>query len=186
MDKFLSKLVIITLLSCLAFLAAAQRERNYISFVRIAHNPCRVFSTSLLIYGVYQKYLKNDIERQSPNSVIHCAVPEFRIPGYHIHAQRFDWDKVNKQLMIMRKPFLLTNICSVWTRGIQLLDPNKDNYMFLLTDGGNSKQYGDVPAVCNQIRQWCSQTQTAMPLCDADRPGSRPRLKKRPPVNGWK
>ena len=157
MDKFLSKLVITLLLSCLGFSAAAQRERNYIYLFDCTQSMSGFQHKSPDIWEYTKKYLKNDIERQSPNSVIHIVpFQNSAFPDITFTRKDFDWDKVNKQLDDYEKTISFTNICSAWTRGIQLLDPNKDNYMFLLTDGGNSKQYGDVPAVCNQIRQWCS------------------------------
>jgi len=99
-------------------------------------------------------YLHTDIDRQIPSSTINI-VP-FQGSVYPITSCRksdFDWEKFQKQVKDYPQTLTGTNICAAWDEALKLQDPNKDNYLILLTDGEDNKQ--GVKAVCQRIRDWC-------------------------------
>lgn len=138
----------------------AQRERNYIYLFDCTQSMSG-YGGSPDIWEQTKQYLKSDIEILSENSTINI-VP-FQGKAYDVirfERSEYKWSKINKVLDNYIKNVTNTNICSAWDSGVKLIDENKDNYLFLLTDGadnsnGNKEQ--SLDAVCKRIKEWCGR-----------------------------
>lgn len=130
----------------------AQRERNYIYLFDCTQS----MKTVVNIWDPTKKYLKEDIEKLSPLSTI-SIIPFQSITHPTIQFQRkdFNWNKVEELFNKYIENKTNTNICSAWDEGMRCIDTNKDNYLFLLTDGEDNVK--GIKAVCQRIREWCSK-----------------------------
>jgi len=145
-----------TLLTLLALLLSlplmAQRERNYVYVVDCTQS----MQEPNKIWDITKKYLREDIERLSPQSTV--SVVPFQGKAYEpisFVREEFNWNKIDKRLEELIKQKTNTGICRAWDGGVSLIDPAKDNYFYLLTDGQDNVDGMD--AVVSRISQWCSK-----------------------------
>ena len=153
-----SFLIIISMLSALNLYA--QRERNYIYLFDCTQSMSG-YGGSPDIWEQTKQYLKSDIEILSENSTVNI-VP-FQGKAYDVirfERNEYKWNKINKVLDTYIQNVTNTNICSAWDSGVKLIDENKDNYLFLLTDGAdnsNGSKEQSLEAVCKRIKEWCGK-----------------------------
>lgn len=143
------------LLLCFSFLlygsVFAQRERNYVYLF-----DCTQSMQQLGIWDSAKTYLKDDIARLSPDATVTIIPFQGKVhPAIQFKPIKFNWDRVNNELDTYIPTRTNTNICAAWDEGLKHIDPNKDNYFFLLTDGNDN--VNGMDAVCNRIRQWCGE-----------------------------
>lgn len=136
----------------------AQRERNYIYILDCSQSMLTDYKVDgRPLWDATLDYLKTDIDRQIPSSMINI-IP-FQGSVYEVTScrkQDFDWTKFYNQVKDYPQSRTGTNICAAWDKALTYQDPNKDNYLILLTDGEDNKQ--GVDAVCRRIREWCEKT----------------------------
>ena len=133
----------------------AQRERNYIYILDCSRSMLTDYKVDgRPLWDATLDYLKADIDRQISSSTINI-VP-FQGSVYNVTScrkQDFNWQKFHDQVKDYPETLTGTNICAAWDKALTLQDPNKDNYLILLTDGEDNKQ--GVDAVCRRISEWC-------------------------------
>lgn len=137
----------------------AQRERNYIYILDCS----RSMVTDYHIWEPTLKYLEEDITRLSDNTMV--TIVPFQGTVYekqqrHERKNQFDWRKFREEVEpIPMRDLTGTNICAAWDRALNYIDPNKDNYLYLLTDGKDNKN--GTPAVCQRINEWCNRVRNS-------------------------
>lgn len=139
------------------FEVVAQRERNYIYILDSSNSMLTSFKVNgTPLWNVTLDYLHADIDRQSPTSTINIIPFQGKVyPITSCLKSEFNWDKFYNQVKDYPQTLTGTNICDAWDEAIKLQDPNKDNYLVLLTDGEDNKK--GVDAVCKRIREWCEK-----------------------------
>jgi hypothetical protein len=143
------------LLSFLAFTcltAMGQRERNYIYLFDCTQSMINQVN----IWQPTKNYLKDDITKLDPNSTV-TIIPfqNSAFEAIQFTRSNFNWGNIEKQLNKYIESVSGTNICSAWDKGTTYIDPNKDNYFLLLTDGLDT--YEKIPGVCKRIGAWCGK-----------------------------
>lgn len=150
--------VILLFLTLAVMQLLAQRERNYIYILDCSQSMLTDYKVDgRPLWDATLDYLKTDIDRQIPSSTINI-IP-FQGSVYEVTSckkQDFDWTKFYNQVKDYPQSRTGTNICAAWDKALTFQDPNKDNYLILLTDGEDNKQ--GVDAVCRRIREWCEKT----------------------------
>lgn len=142
---------ILCILSC-ALSLHAQRERNYIYLFDCTQSMITVQD----IWEPTKTYLREDIERQSPSSTVTIIPFQGNAhPAIQFECKDFNWSKIEEQFNKYIKDKTNTNICSAWDNGVKHIDVNKDNYLYILTDGEDNV-YG-TEALCQRIREWCGK-----------------------------
>ena len=154
-------LVLTLLLTCAGSLWA-QRERNYIYILDCS----RSMVTEYDIWDSTLDYLEHDIARLSDGTMV--SIIPFQGTVYdksvrHELKKDFDWTKFRKEVYKYPETLTGTNICQAWDRALNYIDPNKDNYIYLLTDGRDNKNPSPdgTENVCLRIRQWCERTEAS-------------------------
>lgn len=136
----------------------AQRERNYIYILDCSRSMLTDYKVDgRPLWDATLDYLKADIDRQISSSTINI-VP-FQGSVYNVTScrkQDFNWQKFHDQVKDYPETLTGTNICAAWDKALTLQDPNKDNYLILLTDGEDNHK--GVDEVCRRIREWCEKT----------------------------
>ena len=154
MKKILIRSLLVAIILSVGTSLWAQRERNYIYVL-----DC---SNSMLGYHLWDptmNFLEKSIGNLSDNSMV-TIIPfqgkVFEKSVLHELKSDLDWSSYKKSIANYPKQLLGTNICEAWDRALNYLDPNKDNYLCLLTDGEDNMNPPDGTAkVCDRIRQWC-------------------------------
>lgn len=143
-------LTIFNILLCVALYA--QRERNYIYLFDCTQS----MKTVVDIWEPTKNYLKVDIEKLSMSSTI-SIIPFQGIthPAIQFERGSFNWNKIDEQFNKYIEDRTNTNICSAWDEGVKCIDVNKDNYLFVLTDGEDNVK--GTEALCQRIREWCGK-----------------------------
>lgn len=139
-------------------LSWAQRERNYIYILDCSNSM-------VTTYGIFEPtldYLQKDIARLPDNTTV--TVVPFQGNVYtksvrHCQKKDFDWNKFVKEVTPYTEQLTGTNICAAWDYSLNYIDPNKDNYIYLLTDGKDNRnpKPDGTEAVCKRIRDWCGR-----------------------------
>lgn len=115
--------------------ATAQRERNYIYVLDCTRSMTGV-GNSPNIWQPTKNYLRDDITRQTPTTEIHVLpFQEKVLTTFDFEARAFDWKSMEKELDRLVTIPANTNICDAWSEAEKYINPNKDNYIYLLTDG---------------------------------------------------
>lgn len=129
-----------------------QRERNYIYLFDCTQS----MKTVVDIWEPTKKYLKEDIEKLSLSSTV-SIIPFQGIthPTIQFERESFNWSKIEEKLNKYIEKITNTNICSAWDEGVKCIDMNKDNYLFILTDGEDN--VNGTQALCKRISEWCGK-----------------------------
>lgn len=140
----------------------AQRERNYIYILDCSQSM-------VVTYHIWEptlEYLKNDIARLSESTMV--TIVPFQGSVYqqsvrHELKRDLDWAKFEKEVSTYPETLTGTNICQAWDHALNYVDPNKDNYIYLLTDGRDNKNPSPdgTENVCKRIRMWCEHASNA-------------------------
>lgn len=118
------------------------------------------YGGSMNIWDKTKQYLKDDINKLSPTSTV--TIIPFQHVVYPVMAfdkAHFNWDNIEKKFNGYIQNITNTNICSAWDNGVTKLDPNKDNYFFLLTDGNDNVE--GMPQVIKRIYNWCNHSKNS-------------------------
>lgn len=119
----------------IAQIAMAQRERNYIYLLDCTKSMIGYNGTPD-IWESTKTYLRTDIERQTSGTTVHVVPFQGEtLPAYSFLAQDFKWNAMEKDLNNIVQNVTHTNICDAWDEAAKYINKNKDNYIYLLTDG---------------------------------------------------
>lgn len=147
---------------CLCTSLMAQRERNYIYILDCSNS----METDYHIWESTLNYLRDDIARLSPTTMV--TIVPFQGQVYqdllrHELKSDFDWAKFEKGVRPKVQELTGTNICAAWDKALTYVDQNKDNYIYLLTDGRDNKnpRPDGTENVCRRINEWCERARNA-------------------------
>ena len=137
----------------------AQRERNYI-FLLDCTKSMKGYGGSPVVWKSTKDCLKKELEKPTEGTTLH-VIPfqETVLPSIDFLAEEFDdkkWKEIEGKIDQYVENVTKTNICDAWDAGNKLIDPRKDNYLILLTDGLDNK-YG-VEALRRKLDQWCNES----------------------------
>ena len=134
---------------------SAQRQRNYIYVF-----DCTRSMLNLKLWEPAKKWLKEDIERQSDEASI--TIIPFRdnpLDVWKFQKARLEWSELEKKLEdIVNQPGGYTGICRAWDRGLEELNPDKDNYYYLMTDG--REECDKLSNLQNRLKHWCNNKES--------------------------
>ena len=140
----------------------AQRERNYIYILDCSNSMVSTYH----IWDPTLEFLEKDIAKLSENSMV--TIIPFQGTVYeksvrHCKKSDFKWDAFKKEVYNFPKTLTGTNICSAWDEALKYVNPNKDNYIYLLTDGRDNKNPSPdgTDKVCQRIHQWCESVKNS-------------------------
>lgn len=151
-------LLLLTLL--IAQFAMAQRERNYI-YLLDCTKSMKGYNGAPDIWEPTKKYLKSDIERQTPGTMVHVVPFQGKnLPSYSFEATKFNWKSMEKDLDEIIENVTNTNICDAWDLGLRFIDINKDNYIYLLTDGVDNVK--GTAELAKRLANFCGKYQHTM------------------------
>ena len=129
----------------------AQRERNYIYLFDCTQSMIEQED----IWQQTKDWLRDDIRQLESGQI---TVVPFQGKAYEpivFDRESYDAEKVEKTFDEYIKNRTNTSICGAWDEGLNFIDPHKDNYLFVLTDGVDNVEGKE--AVCERIRRWCGQ-----------------------------
>ena len=133
----------------------AQRERNYIYLLDCTKSMTG-YNGSPKIWEPTRNYLKKELDKHTPGTTLH-VIPfqEKVLPAFSFDANDLDWNKIDKELQKHVENVTNTNICDAWDATDKYIDPHKDNYIILLTDGKDNVK--GMEAVSKKLRDWCGK-----------------------------
>ena len=133
----------------------AQRERNYIYLLDCTKSMTG-FGGSPKIWDPTLDYLKKELEKHTPGTTLHVVPFQGKaLHAFNFDAKDLDWNKINKELQKQVQNVTPTNICDAWDATDKYIDPHKDNYIILLTDGKDNVR--GMAAVAKKLRDWCGK-----------------------------
>lgn len=133
----------------------AQRERNYIYLLDCTKSMTG-FNDSPNIWEPTRNYLKKELDKHTPGTTLHVIPFQGKtLPAFSFDANDLDWNKIDKELQKHVKNVTNTNICDAWDSTDKFIDPHKDNYIILLTDGKDN--VSGMEAVSKKLRDWCGK-----------------------------
>ena len=148
------KHIFVLLLTLLPITLLAQRQRNYVyifdctgsmEFVNHIWEPAKLF-------------MKEDIEQLDDNANVTIVLfHQSTATPIQFKAKDFRWSSVESTCDNMFKASQRTGICNAWDLGLRYIDPNRNNYLYLFTDGLENVHSQRTDAVCLRIRNWCNQ-----------------------------
>lgn len=150
MKKYLFLLFL--LISSVSF---AQRQRNYI-YVLDCTKSMSGYKGAPNIWKSTKDYLNSDIVRQTPETSIHVIPFQGKnLPSYDFMASEFNWGDMEKTLDSYMNNVTGTNICDAWDMSTRYIDGNKDNYIYLLTDGVDNVK--GSAALARKLSDFCGK-----------------------------
>lgn len=133
----------------------AQRERNYI-YVLDCTKSMTGFNGSPKIWEPTRNYLKKELDKHTPGTTLHVIPFQGKVlPAFSFDANNLKWDNIDKELQKHVLNVTNTNICEAWDETDKYIDPHKDNYIILLTDGKDN--VSGMEAVSKKLRDWCGK-----------------------------
>ena len=136
----------------------AQRERNYIYLLDCTKSMIG-FNDSPNIWEPTKKYLKNELDKQIPETSLHIIPFQGQVlPCISFNAEDFNnkmWQNIEGKIDGYVNIVTGTNICDAWDTTDQFIDLHKDNYIILLTDGKDTKN--GMAAVAKKLSDWCGK-----------------------------
>lgn len=131
----------------------AQKQRNYIYVF-----DCTASMKDYKIYEPAKKWLHEDIDRQADDAMI-TIIPFRDYPDDVITFEKksFDWKKIEDKFnKLISSPHMFTGICRAWDEAVKNLNPEMENYFYVLTDGENNPDGKlDTTDLLNHINSWC-------------------------------
>ena len=146
---------LIAMIFMVAQSVSAQRERNYIYLLDCTKSMSG-YNNSPDIWAPTKNYLKTDIERQIKGTTVHVVPFQGSCQTVRsFHAEDFNWKSMEKELDGYQENITNTNICDAWDEGLKHIDQNKDNYIYLLTDGVDNCK--GTAALAQKLAQFCGK-----------------------------
>lgn len=108
------------------------------------------------IWDPTREYLRKELEKHTPGTTLHVVPFQGKVlPAFSFDANNLDWNKIDKQLQEHVQNVTNTNICDAWDATDKYIDPHKDNYIILLTDGKDN--VNGMAAVAKKLSNWCGK-----------------------------
>ena len=152
------KRILLLLLTLLPITLLAQRERNYVYLLDCTKSMIG-YKGSPNIWSPTKVYLEKELKKHTPGTTIHIIpFQEKVLPGMSFDAEGFDakkWNNIEKTIDGYVQNITKTNICDAWDATGKHIDPHKDNYIILLTDGKDNVKGMD--AVAKKLSNWCGK-----------------------------
>lgn len=130
---------------------SAQRQRNYIYVF-----DCTGSMKQNGIWETSKQWLKDDLARQSDDASFVIVPFRDNKDGVWQFGSKKDlkWNNLENDFnRLISQPHSKTGICRAWKEAVKYLDPKKENYFILLTDGKD--EYDGTEAVKNLMENWC-------------------------------
>lgn len=132
----------------------AQRQRNYVYLfdcTKSMKDPNKIWERAKL-------FMKEDIEQLDKNTNVNIVLfHQSTATPIRSKAEDIKWKAIETKCDSMFEKSTHTGICQAWDLGLKYIDPNRNNYLYLFTDGLENKHPQRTDAVCQRIRDWCNQ-----------------------------
>lgn len=146
-------LILISLMTSMS--VTAQRERNYIYLLDCTKSMTG-YNGKPNIWNSTKDYLKGELEKHSPGTSLHVVPFQGKVlPSFNFLAENLKWKEIEKELDKTVMSVTNTNICDAWDATEAFIDPHKDNYIILLTDGQDNVKGSD--ALAQKLSAWCGK-----------------------------
>ena len=114
------------------------------------------YNGSPKIWDSTRDYLRKELEKHTPGTSLHVIPFQGNaLSAFNFDANDLDWKKIDKELQKHVEKITNTNICDAWDATDKYIDPHKDNYIILLTDGEDN--VNGMPAVAKKLSDWCGK-----------------------------
>lgn len=132
----------------------AQRQRNYVYLfdcTKSMIDPNHIWEEA-------KSFLKEDIDQLDGNANITIVLfhQETSTP-IRFKAKEFRWKDIESMCEKMIEESKYTGICKAWDLGLKYIDKERNNYLYLFTDGTENVDKRRTDAVCDRIQNWCRQ-----------------------------
>lgn len=148
------KTIILLLSLVLSMSVMAQRQRNYVYIFDCTwsmKDPNRIWEEA-------KQFMKDDIEQLDDNANVTIVLFHQKTADpIRFKAKDFAWKNVETQCENMINASQRTGICNAWDLGLKYIDKDRNNYLYLFTDGTENVDNRRSDAVCERIRKWCLQ-----------------------------
>ena len=152
MNKLKTPILLLFLIMSVSVMA--QRQRNYVYLF-----DCTWSMKSP--YGIWEhakQFMKEDIDQLDENANVTIILFHQNTANpICFKAKDFVWKNVETQCENMINASQRTGICNAWDLGLKYIDKNRNNYLYLFTDGTENVHQRKTDAVCERIRKWCQQ-----------------------------
>lgn len=149
MKKFL-----FLLLAILPIMLLAQRQRNYVYIFDCTKSMER----DNKIWKPAKQFMKDDIMQLDENATVNIVLfHQSTATPIRFKAENVKWKTIESKCDSMFNGSTHTGICQAWDLGLKFIDPKRNNYLYLFTDGLENKHPQRTDAVCQRIRNWCIQ-----------------------------
>ena len=147
-----TKLLLLFTLLFLSQTTWGARERNYI-YILDCTKSMDGFNGAPKVWGPAKNFLRRNIERHTGESKVHIVPFQDKqaLPEISFQAKDFNWKDVESALNDHVQKVTNTDIKAAWGRGNQMIDPKKNNYIFLVTDGKDP----DPTTLHRIFKNWC-------------------------------
>lgn len=137
----------------------AQKELNYI-YLFDCTQSMEGYGGAPNIWETTKQYLKDDLNNL-PDDANVFIVPFQGVahPTIQSKASGISWGSIESKIDHYIKTHTSTNIVAAWDAGMKYIDPHKDNYFFVLTDG-NDNVFG-IEELCKRIKEWCKRNDSS-------------------------
>lgn len=153
-------LTLLLLLLLTSLQAKAQMDLNYI-YLFDCTTSMKGFGGTPDIWDKAKAFLKDDIAKKPDNASITIIPFQHKCYDAFTFATKGDmkWGDVEKRLDGLVDTKTRTNIVDAWQKGLQSVNPNAYNIVYLLTDGIDNHISGHdcVADLCQLIRQSCGK-----------------------------
>lgn len=108
------------------------------------------------IWDEAKSFLKEDINQLDENANVTIVLfhHETSTP-IRFKAKEFKWKDVESLCEKMIAESKYTGICNAWDLGLKYIDKERNNYLYLFTDGTENVNKRRTDAVCDRIQNWC-------------------------------
>lgn len=110
------------------------------------------------IWEEAKSFLKEDINQLDENANVTIVLfhQETSTP-IRFKAKDFKWKDIESLCEKMIEESKYTGICKAWDLGLKYIDKERNNYLYLFTDGTENVDKRRTDAVCDRIQNWCRQ-----------------------------
>lgn len=160
----------------------AQKERHYIYLFDCTKSMVG-YKGSPEVMPQTLSFLRRSIG-SLPNGTKVSVVPfqDKVLKTYSCYKEDFDFNEYSDYVANVVEQITNTNICDPWKKGESLIDKDKDNYLILLTDGGDN--VNGISALVDLLRDFCGKykntrgfyVKLTTDAIDLSKPGARDLL----------
>ncbi len=132
----------------------AQRQRNYVYLFDCTWS----MKEPNHIWDEAKSFLREDIGQLDDNANVTIVLfhQETSTP-IRFKAKEFKWKDIESLCEKMIADSKYTGICKAWDLGLNYIDKERNNYLYLFTDGTENVDKRRTDAVCDRIQNWCRQ-----------------------------